>query len=318
MADQPKRTVIVTGSTSGVGEATALQLAKQGHTVIIASRGQDKVEATAATLREESGNQNIHGLAIDLSSLDSVKAFAEELLNHHTEWAFDSLILNAGISPTSLQISPDGFEIAFATNHLGHYYLVKLLTQRLLENAKAHQRRARVVVVSSGTHDPANHNPTPTPIFDLEDWRMPTSSFPVRVYPQSKLANAIFANDLATQFDPKELTVATYDPGYIGSTGLGRGLPSAARSILDVVGKLYLYAVSYLYGSTFQIGAMERSAPFLAQLAVDEQLIEETSRYYCIDALDKCSVDAANPQYQLELRNFSDKLLAEKGFISSN
>jgi len=111
--------------------------------------------------------------------------------------------------------------------------------------------------------------------------------------------------------------VATFDPGFIGTTGLSRALPGVARSVVIVIATLWLYAVSYIYGSTFQIGSMERSAPFLARLAVDEQLIEETSHYYCIDALDECSVDAANPQYQLELRNFSDKLLAEKGFTSS-
>lgn len=314
MSGQPKRTVVITGSTSGVGLETARQLARQGYTVIIASRGKDKVEATAATLREESGNSNIHGLALDLGSLAAVKAFADELLHRHAEWAFDSLVLNAGISPSSLQTSPEGYELTFATNHLGHYYLTKLLTQRLIENAKAHQRRARVVVVSSGTHDPANHTPTARPIFNLEDWRMPRSFNPTRVYPQTKLANAMFANDLVTQFDPQELTVATFDPGFIGTTGLSRGIPNAGRVIFNVIGKLWLRTVHAIYGSTLQIGDMNRTAPYLARLSVDEQLIQETGHYYCIDAQDKCSVDASNRQYQLQLRNFSDRLLTEKGF----
>lgn len=317
MASQPKRTVIITGSTSGLGLEAARSLSQQGHTVIIASRGKDKVEATAALLREDTGNNNLYGLPLDLGSLASVKAFAEDLLHNHAEWAVDSLVLNAGIQATTLQTSPEGFELTFATNHLGHYYLTRLLAQTLIDNAKRHQRRARVVVVSSGTHDPANHTPTPSPVFDLEQWRLPTTFSRVRAYTQSKLANALFGNDLAGQYDPQVLTVATYDPGLIGSTNLARSLPGPVKAVLITISTGYLYAVSYLYGSTLQVGDMNRSAPFLGRLAVDEELIGETSHYYCIDELDKCSVDASNKEYQVQLRNFSDKLLAEKGFSTN-
>lgn len=312
-----KRIVLITGATSGLGLETARCLAEQGHTIIVSSRGKEKVEATCASLRETTNNSHIYGLELNLSSLAAVKAAAEELLSKQDEnWAFDTLILNAGMSgPNSgLQTTPEGFEITFATNHLGHYYFTRLLSERLIQNAKARQRRARVVIVSSGTHDPANRTPLPHPVFDLEQWKLPKSYNPPLCYSQSKLANALFANDLAAQYDPQELSVAAYDPGLLTTTNLSREAGAVLRHVLFPVVKFYLHAVSYIYGSTNQVGAMERSAPFLARLGVDDALLSVTGEYYCVDVLDKCSEVAATRQCQIELREFSDKLLQEKGF----
>ena len=213
-----------------------------------------------------------------------------------------------------MQTSPEGFELTFATNHMGHYYFTRLVSERLLQNAKTHQHRARVIVVSSGTHDPANHTPTPTPAYNLEQWKLPRRYNPGRSYAQSKLANALFANDLATQFKPEECTVATFDPGFLPETSLLRNLGSGLHAVVGVVATLWMYIVHYAYGSTLQIASMDRTAPFLARLAVDSELLEETGRYYCIDALDKCSEVAATREYQVELREFSEALLKEKGF----
>lgn len=309
----------------------AKHLAEQGHTVIVASRRQNLVDSTCATLREETKNNNIHGLAVDLGSLASVKAAAEEVLRH-ADWAVDTLVCNAGMgAQMSLQRSADDLELCFATNHLGtltlfvspfvqcrlqtgHFYLAKLLLPTILANAKAHQLVARVVTVSSGTHDPANHTPVPSPIVNFPNWRMPTRFDGPRAYSQSKLANAMFGNDLAAEYDPSELTVATYDPGFIPTTGLMRGLGSVLTSVISFVSHVYLNAVHRIYGSTLQIGSMARSPAYLARLAVNAELVKETGKYYCIDAIDKCSVDAANRQYQIQLREFSDAILTEKGF----
>ena len=311
-----KRTVLITGATSGIGLAAARHLAKEGHTVVVASRDQGRVEAACASLREETQNPAIHPLTLNLSSLASVKEAADQLLNNHSDWAFDSLVLNAGVNVPTFQKSADGMEITFATNHLGHYYLTRLLTKRLLENAKAHQVRARVVVVSSGTHDPANRNPIPSPVYDLEKWRLPTAGEfnPPRAYCQSKLANAMFGNDLAAQFDPQELTVAIFDPGLIMETGLVRDVVGGVvKSVLGAVVGLYLSAVHRIYGSTLQNGSMDRSPAFLACLAVDSTLVEETGHYNCIDTIDKCSVTASDRAKQVELREFSDAILKELG-----
>jgi len=311
----PKRTVLVTGATSGIGLEAARHLAKEGHTVIVASRDQGRVEACCAGLREDTKSTAIHALTLNLASLASVKEAADQLLNNHSDWAFDTLVLNAGLHGMNFEKSAEGLEITFATNHLGHYYLARLLTPRLLENAKAHQVRARVIIVSSGTHDPANHTPVTPPIYNLENWRLPAAGEfnAPRAYTQSKLANALFGNDLAAQFDPQELTVAIFDPGFISETGLSRDLGGVGQAVVGVLGRLYLRTVHAIYGSTLQIGSMSRSPAFLARLAVDSSLVEETGHYYCIDAIDKCSVVASDRAKQVELREFSDAILKELG-----
>jgi NAD(P)-dependent dehydrogenase (short-subunit alcohol dehydrogenase family) len=171
-ADLPSfagRTVIVTGANSGLGEATARELARVGARVILACRNLDKGHAAAAGM---TGNVEVRKL--DLQSLESVREFAAEVA------AVDVLVNNAGIMAVPYATTADGFESQIGTNHLGHFALTNLLLPKIGD---------RVVTVASAMHVVGFIS-----IKDL-DWKA-RPYLPWPAYGQSKLANLLFTMEL--------------------------------------------------------------------------------------------------------------------------
>jgi len=170
IAPQTGRTVVVTGANSGLGLATARELARTGAHVVLAVRDLARGEQAAASL---DGNVSVRHL--DLANLDSVRTFA-------ADWTgpLDVLINNAGIMMVPAGLTADGFELQFGTNHLGHFALTNLLLPHVTD---------RVVTVSSSMHRSGR--------IDLDDlnWqRRPYNA--TAAYSQSKLANLLFSLEL--------------------------------------------------------------------------------------------------------------------------
>lgn len=144
-------TAIVTGGNSGIGLVTVRELARKGAHVTLTARTVAKGELARSTicndLTSHQCNQ-IDVMELDLASLKNVASFADSYRQNHN--ALDILILNAGIMGCPFQLSEDGYELQFATNHLGHFLLTRLLMP-LLDRA----RQGRVVSVSSGAHQSA-------------------------------------------------------------------------------------------------------------------------------------------------------------------
>jgi NAD(P)-dependent dehydrogenase (short-subunit alcohol dehydrogenase family) len=164
------KTVIVTGASSGIGQATARALAAAGARVVLAVRSTSKGKAVADGLP---GVTEVREL--DLASLDSVRAFASGW-----DGPIDLLINNAGVSAQSLTRTADGFESAFGINHLGHFALTNLLLEHVT---------GRVVTVASQAERFARLD------FDDLNWeRRPYA--PSRAYNDSKLANLLFTAEL--------------------------------------------------------------------------------------------------------------------------
>jgi NAD(P)-dependent dehydrogenase (short-subunit alcohol dehydrogenase family) len=187
--DQTGRTFVVTGANSGLGEATARELAAHGASVILACRNVAKGEAAAASM---SGDVEVRRL--DLADLTSVRAFADALDN------VDVLVNNAGVMAIPRRTTADGFEMQFGTNHLGHFALTGLLLPRL---------RDRVVTVSSGAHYIGR--------IALDDLNWQTRRYSRwAAYGQSKLANLMFAYELQRRLDRAEspLRSLAAHPGY--------------------------------------------------------------------------------------------------------
>ncbi|MBE1875528.1 SDR family NAD(P)-dependent oxidoreductase [Myceligenerans sp. TRM 65318] len=192
------RTIVVTGSNSGIGRAAARVLAARGARVVLAVRDVDKGREAAATMTGETEVRRL-----DLADLASIRAFASDL-----DEPVDVLVNNAGVMVPPLVRTADGFELQFGTNHLGHFALTNLLLPRLT---------GRVVTVSSNGHRVARSLD-----FDDLNWeRKPYQALPA--YGQSKLANLLFTAELQRRLaDVGSPVIATAAHPGIASTNLGR------------------------------------------------------------------------------------------------
>ena len=222
-------TIVMTGSTSGIGEGAAKLLVSDGHRVIAGAR------SGGVTPGAES-------LPLDLADLASVRAFVASCPD-----CIDALVLNAGMQVhTSKLRSADGFELTFATNHLAHYLLARLLLPRIAPGG-------RIILTSSGTHDPAEKTGIPAPrsanaryLADPEvDPQSEKSGMTagLRAYSSSKLCNLMTARSLARHPEvvAEGITVHAFDPGFIPATGLARSAPWVIRSlIMPVLARLPL------------------------------------------------------------------------------
>lgn len=139
------KTVIITGGNTGIGKLTALELARRGGRVIIACRDAVKAASAVSEIKNESGNGEVFFKSLDLASKQSIREFAEQVLEEESR--IDILILNAGVMLTPYLQTKDDFELQFGVNHLGHFFLTHLLLDRLKESAPS-----RVLVVASLAH----------------------------------------------------------------------------------------------------------------------------------------------------------------------
>ena len=197
--DQTGRRAIVTGANSGIGWHTALELARAGAEVTIASRDERRAAAAAEHIRTALPSARVRTGALDLARLASVHAYAASELADPRP--IDLLVNNAGVMALpERRVSPDGHELQFATNVLGPFVLTGLLLPRILEAPAP-----RVVTVSSYAHTQGG----PTPIEDLESER---EYKPVRAYAKTKLADILFVRELQRRAGGRLLAAASH-PG---------------------------------------------------------------------------------------------------------
>jgi NAD(P)-dependent dehydrogenase (short-subunit alcohol dehydrogenase family) len=191
---------LVTGATSGIGEATALGLARMGATVAVAGRDRAKCEAIVTRIRLETENPAVEYLAADLSSQVEVRALAAGFLSRHGR--LDVLVNNAGGVFLRRRLSVDGIEMTLALNHLSHFLLTGLLSGALRRGAPS-----RVVNVSSGGHRRSR--------LDLDDLELRRGYGPLKAYYRSKFANVLFTFELARRLEGTGVTANVLHPGLV-------------------------------------------------------------------------------------------------------
>ncbi len=126
--DQTGRTAVVTGANSGLGLVTARELAKAGATVVATARSSEKAQAAAEQIAGAAEGTTVEPKVLDLADLSSVRDFAATASAAHP--ALDLLVNNAGVMMPPRELTADGFELQFGTNHLGHFALTGLLLER--------------------------------------------------------------------------------------------------------------------------------------------------------------------------------------------
>jgi len=220
--DQTGRVAVVTGANTGLGYETAAALADHGAHVVLAVRNLDKGKDAAARITAQSPGAEVGLQELDLTSLDSIRAAAEQLRSDHDR--IDLLINNAGVMYTPKSTTKDGFEIQFGTNHLGHFAFTGLLLDRLLPVAGS-----RVVTVSS-----IGHRIRADIHFDDLQWERGYSR--VGAYGQAKLANLLFTYELQRRLAPRGTTIATAAHPGGSNTELMRNLPAGLARVYPLVG----------------------------------------------------------------------------------
>jgi retinol dehydrogenase-12 len=212
------KTCLVTGATSGIGQETAAALASLGATVIIVARDAARGAAAAAEIRRRAPAAQVETMTADLSSLTQVRELAGEVVARHDR--LDVLVNNAGVISAGRQLSADGLESTFATNHLGPFLLTNLLRGLLERSAPA-----RVVTVSSAVHQQVRAVP----------WDDLARGGPAgQAYPLSKLLNVLFTFELARRLAGTGVTGNCLHPGFV-RTGLGRNVTGAPGAVVRLV-----------------------------------------------------------------------------------
>lgn len=222
LPDLTGTTVLVTGPTSGLGEATTIALATRGAHVVLAARSADKAQRLIAAIRERTPAASLEHLPLDLADLASVREAAERFAQQHDR--LDRLVANAGVMATPLRRTADGFELQLGVNHLGHHALTGWLLPQLLAAPAA-----RVVAVSSFVHRIGH--------IDLDDLNWERTRYQRwAAYGRSKLANLLFVLALERRFraaGAAAIAVAAH-PGY-ATTGLQAAGPAMQGGIRGAI-----------------------------------------------------------------------------------
>jgi len=269
---------VVTGATSGIGKATAAELARQGAQVILVGRDRARGEATVAELATAGPLPPRLELA-DLSAMAEVRALAERLAALDR---IDVLVNNAGLVAGQRRVTADGYEEVFAVNHLAPFLLTTLLLPKLTASAPA-----RVITVTSDAHTSAHLDlDNPQPVDGWESWR---------AYSNSKLANILFTRELARRLEGTGVTANCAHPGVV-RTRFGR----EAR---------FPVQIGLMIARPFLLSP-QRGAATIVYLATSPDVAGKTGGYYVKSQLREPSAAARDDETARRLWQVSEELTA--------
>lgn len=219
-----QKTIVVTGSTDGIGRQTALELLRLGHRVVVHGRSREKAERVAADLVKETKSTSIAAVHGDLSRVSEVRALAEAI---GKEARLDVLVNNAGIFANERVINEDGHELTVAVNHVAPFLLTSLLLGKLRASGNA-----RVINVASVAHNRGE--------VDTGDMTFSRGFSGYGAYASTKLMNVLFTYELARLLnaDAKDSTNANVSvfalhPGVIGTKLLREGFGIGGASLSE-------------------------------------------------------------------------------------
>ncbi|KAH8277840.1 hypothetical protein KR018_008509 [Drosophila ironensis] len=254
-SDELGKVAIVTGCNTGIGKETVLELARRGATIYMACRDMQKCEQARREVVEATNNHKVFSRELDLSSLESIRNFAEGFKREETE--LHILINNAGIMDCPKMLTTDGFEMQIGVNHMGHFLLTFLLLDVLKSSAPS-----RIVVVSSVAHHFGSIN--------RDDLNSEKSYNRKLAYCQSKLANVLFTRELSKRLQGSGVTVNALHPGIV-DTELIRNVDLLQLKII----KLLIRPFVWIFFKTAKSGAQTT-----LYAALDPSLKNTSGQYF--------------------------------------
>jgi len=244
------KTALITGATSGIGLEASVELARRGARVLMVGRDRARTDDAVAAVIARSGAKDVQSLLCDFSSQAEIRKLAEVVLARREP--LHVLVNNAGGVHKTRQLTVDGIETTFATNHLGYFLLTNLLRDLLVKSAPA-----RVVTVASIGHRRGT--------LDFDDLGFERGYRVMKAYARSKLANVLFAAELSRRL-PSGVTSNSLHPGSV-ATNIWSGAPLWAKPIIAVLYRPFFVSA-------------EEGARIMVALAADPALEGVTGRYY--------------------------------------
>ncbi len=277
MSSMAGKTCVVTGAAAGIGNQTALGLAKLGATVIAVARDPARGQKAVDALRADSGNSDVHLALCDLSSQQSIRDAVAEIKKRHSK--IHVLINQAGIYSATRKTTVDGLELMFAVNHLAYFQLTVLLADALSAGA------ARVIN-GTGAIEGAGK-------IDFEDLQSEKKFGGFKALAQSKLANLLFTMELARRMHGHGVTSTCFHPGGVKTSfGTGEG------GLMGVMMRM-----SRWFGSS-----PADAAKIPIHLATSPELAKTTGQYFALLKRATPSKRAQDPELAKQLWEVSEKL----------
>jgi NAD(P)-dependent dehydrogenase (short-subunit alcohol dehydrogenase family) len=277
------KTCVITGGTSGIGEAAAIALAEQGADLAILCRSEERGAATKARIEKHTGRECVRLFYADMERLSEVRRVATEILQSIDR--IDVLLNNAGVTMLKRSETPDGHETTFGVNHLAPFLLTHDLLPRILETPGA-----RIVNVASAAHKFAR--------FDLEDLQSEKRFSSMRVYGASKLANILFTNELARRLDGRDVRVWSLHPGAV-STRLGANNGWLAERLVPLTSLFFR--------------TPERGASTSIYLCSEADIQADNGTYFADERPARVSALGRDPEVARKLWSESERLVGLEG-----
>ena len=272
--------IMITGANAGIGKVAALELAKQGHHIVMVCRSQERGRAAQAEIKAASGSEQVDLLIADLSVQADIRQLAAIFKQDYER--LDVLVNNAGAIFDKRQETADGLELTFALNHMGYF----LLTDLLLGMLKA-STPARIINVSSDAHHRGSLN------FDDLQHKKSYSGFPV--YSDSKLANVLFTYELARRLEGSGVTTNALHPGFV-NTNFGNTMSSIPAFFIGIISRLF--AIS-----------PEKGAETIIYLASSPEVEGVTGKYFVKNKATRSSKESYDEAVAKQLWEVSEQLI---------
>ena len=285
------KVVVITGSNTGIGLETAVGVAAQEATTVLACRNQAKAEAAAKEVVRRTWSEDVHVVPLDLADLASVRKAADEITSRWDR--LDVLVNNAGGTWSKRQVTAQGFEYTMGVNHLGHFSLTLQLLQRLRRSAPA-----RIVNVTSVGHHFASKG------MRFDDLQSEHGYDGMEAYCRAKLANVLFTRELARRLDVGVVTANAVHPGWVRSRfGMDGDLSGVMGFGIRLIRPLQI--------------SPKRGARTSIYLATSPEVAPKTGLYWVRSKPGHMGRRARDDETAVRLWDESERLLASVGFATN-